>query len=342
MSVTIEKINDNYAWGRYGGGEDVFEVIIRADGYINATELAKKAQTAMGREKRVYHWLETASTKELVDELCNQEKRRRDEIVCQVSGGAITYIRGTYLHPLLIPHVAIWMSPRFAIYVSRIMNEHTARELQKLVADNDLLSAENSALHNTVALHETETKVIAKARDRAAERADNIENALYEIISRAKDTDQHVYNLLTQNAALMAVCLDTNRQITLLNQKISIAKPLCTEPVAPPLQEVVVFVPRTTQAYTDYKFIRVQARGERAALETARKDGFDVSRAIRIADVPNAGKLVNKIFAAFFAIWHESDGRVYSVKGTRIRIGMMTREEFVALLVELKRNALLD
>jgi hypothetical protein len=127
-TVTTERINDNYSWARYDTSRDVLEIVVRADGYINATELAKKAQTTGGKVKRISDWLSNATTKEFIKELCIQENRNYDTVVCQVAGNfSVPAVRGTYLHPLLIPHVAFWMSPRFAFCISRIINELATR-----------------------------------------------------------------------------------------------------------------------------------------------------------------------------------------------------------------------
>jgi len=42
------------------------------------------------------------------------------------SGNTDTLIRGTYAHPDLVPHIASWVSPKFAIKVSGIINKWRA------------------------------------------------------------------------------------------------------------------------------------------------------------------------------------------------------------------------
>src|SRR5438477_11343572 len=37
-------------------------------------------------------------------------------------------ISGTYCHPLLIPHIACWVSPIFALHVSKIVNYYREEE----------------------------------------------------------------------------------------------------------------------------------------------------------------------------------------------------------------------
>ena len=40
-------------------------------------------------------------------------------------------IRGTYAHPKLIPHIAAWTSPAFAVMVSDIVNKHFINEAMR-------------------------------------------------------------------------------------------------------------------------------------------------------------------------------------------------------------------
>src|SRR5436190_13316626 len=48
-------------------------------------------------------------------------------------------ISGTYCHPLLIPHIACWVSPIFALQVSKIVNYYMEEEWRtKLQALNSL------------------------------------------------------------------------------------------------------------------------------------------------------------------------------------------------------------
>jgi hypothetical protein len=46
-------------------------------------------------------------------------------------------LRGTYAHPLLVPHIASWISPEFAFKVSRIVNDHLVREYREQIRVKD-------------------------------------------------------------------------------------------------------------------------------------------------------------------------------------------------------------
>ena len=109
--LAYESINDTYSKARYGE----FEVIINMKtGYINATKLSADGG------KRFDNWIRNDVAKELIKQcrllIC-------EESTMLVKGGQIPIITGTYVHPDLIPHIASWVSPKFAIKVSKIVND---------------------------------------------------------------------------------------------------------------------------------------------------------------------------------------------------------------------------
>jgi hypothetical protein len=52
------------------------------------------------------------------------------DLLINVKGGdkKLQMVTGTYAHPDLVPHIASWVSPSFAIKVSRIVNEYLVKE----------------------------------------------------------------------------------------------------------------------------------------------------------------------------------------------------------------------
>ena len=117
--LAYENIDDTYSKARYGE----FEVIINMKtGYINATKLCADGG------KRFDHWLENKNSKELIKE-CQLPEFRESTML--VKGGQIPIITGTYVHPDLIPHIASWVSPKFAIKVSKIVNDFLIREREE-------------------------------------------------------------------------------------------------------------------------------------------------------------------------------------------------------------------
>ena len=119
--LAYENIDDTFSKARYGD----FEVIINTKtGYINATKLCADGG------KILKNWTRNDFAKELV--VCLESHGLNIEpVTMTVSGGQNTTIRGTYVHPDLIPHIASWVSPKFAIKVSKIVNDFLIREREE-------------------------------------------------------------------------------------------------------------------------------------------------------------------------------------------------------------------
>src|SRR5277367_360741 len=138
------QIKDKLWLGQYGD----FQVIMMEDcSYVTASKLCKDGG------KRFDHWLENAASKRLLKALEEQLGHEAfDFTPVEASltgkdaapgflGGVCKYIQtanitqedklisGTYIHALLIPHVACWISEIFAaLKVSEIVNKYMLSE----------------------------------------------------------------------------------------------------------------------------------------------------------------------------------------------------------------------
>ena len=123
--LCIVKINNDYSYGKYGE----FCVIIKnSNGYMNATKLCNEAG------KNFKHWKTNITSKELIDEVSLWVGIPTHTLM--EIPNVPNNLRGTYVHPDLIPHIASWASPKFAIKVSKIVNEYF---IKKAIADKDIL-----------------------------------------------------------------------------------------------------------------------------------------------------------------------------------------------------------
>jgi len=112
-----EPVTPEYGWGKYGE----FKVLIRRrDGYINATKLC-----ALGG-KELFNYNANKSSQRFIDEAVLVLGIPKIELIQELNGGNIPVIRGTYIHQDLVPHIACWISPRFAVNVSRILRQWRA------------------------------------------------------------------------------------------------------------------------------------------------------------------------------------------------------------------------
>ena len=144
--LAYEKINDKYSKAKYGE----FDVIMNmTTGYINATKLCTDGG------KQVKAWLRNDGNKELIKYFENSHRSNFTPMTNILTGGQNTDLRGTYVHPKLITHIASWVSPSFAWKVSEIVNNHLIREKEY---ENIILTGKNKDL--TIMFQESEKRRI--------------------------------------------------------------------------------------------------------------------------------------------------------------------------------------
>lgn len=136
--VCITKINDDYSYGKYGK----FSVVIKhSNGYMNATQLCNDAG------KKFKHWKCNAVSKEFIKQTMLYLNMSIDELIQPITGGQNTNIRGSYIHPLLITHVACWCGPNFSLKVSIWIEEwkkySTHNEMEYWNAMADIKASKN-------------------------------------------------------------------------------------------------------------------------------------------------------------------------------------------------------
>lgn len=115
--IITEPIDDDYAWGEFGD----FRVIVAvADGYVNGTHLAEET----GEE--LDEWLEEETTAAYLEMVADNAGVPVEEVTRKVE--LADELRGTYVHPDLVIHLAQWCSPAYAVKVTEIVQDYHARE----------------------------------------------------------------------------------------------------------------------------------------------------------------------------------------------------------------------
>ena len=90
--------------------------------------------TACHSKKRVNDWFESKTTKEIIDEMgksSTAENSALDKIYEKRDNLPIN-LRGFYIHRLLVNNVAMYASPRYSIYIMKLLDSHFERERQQL------------------------------------------------------------------------------------------------------------------------------------------------------------------------------------------------------------------
>jgi hypothetical protein len=117
--LIFENINDKYSWGNYG---EFKVMIMRENGYINVTKICKDGG------KEFFNWKRLDVATNFLQEVSSILRIQRTDLLITVKGGdkKLQVVTGTYAHPDLVPHIASWVSPSFAIKVSGIINKWRA------------------------------------------------------------------------------------------------------------------------------------------------------------------------------------------------------------------------
>ena len=113
--IITKDINEKYSQTTYSG----FKVItMKKNDYVNCTKLCQYISKETNSKKSFRDWKKISQAKELLDEISLMTKIPIIDLMIIVNGGNIPKITGTYVHPLLITHIAYWCGPRFAIKIS--------------------------------------------------------------------------------------------------------------------------------------------------------------------------------------------------------------------------------
>ena len=135
--ISHSHIIDNFWYGMYGE----FNVIMMKDcGFANVTKLCKdggKDFSNWSRNKASKKLIQALLDKQLNGEVCESTQYNTNEIPgIHPQPQAFKFIHNfnrtstnllicrTYCHPCLLPHIACWISPKFALKVSNIVNNY--------------------------------------------------------------------------------------------------------------------------------------------------------------------------------------------------------------------------
>lgn len=99
----------------------------RQDGYVNATALCKSAGKLWGS------YFRNEATQSFLEELESVMQIRIAELV-QVKMGGIPSEQGTYVHPLVAVNLGQWLSPKFAVFVSMVIEGKFLKPLSQEAA----------------------------------------------------------------------------------------------------------------------------------------------------------------------------------------------------------------
>ena len=137
-----DKENNEYVYGKFG---DFKVIIMKKNGYINASKLCEQDN------KQLRSWIRNDSSQKLIETVKNmvyEKTGEKTEVIIKINN-ITNNLRGSYVHSDLIPHIASWVSPDFAVKVSTIMND-TKIQNEQLKEENEKLRKITSDLTQNV------------------------------------------------------------------------------------------------------------------------------------------------------------------------------------------------
>ena len=200
--VAFEDINDKYAWANYGQ----FKLIMmKENGYVNVTRMCDEGG------KSFFNWKQNKQSKELIKCLLESlNLNLENDILIIVSGGSRyeSYLRGTYAHPDLIIHIAMWLSPMLSIYVNFIVSSWRKMSIENETSYWDKM---NNYLKTSI-YHKDNTEQLV--RDNLSKQLDGAteiinENGYIDIVTETQIIEvKHIDNWKHALGQILAYCSD--------------------------------------------------------------------------------------------------------------------------------------
>ncbi len=223
-----------------------------------------------------------------------------DELIYNITGGKITELRGTYVHPKLIIHIASWCNPEYAIKVSEIVLSYHAKEaikekeklLQKKNDKIDELSLkidkQNKQINKQTATMKKQTKIMK-----------NQTNMMKDQKSTIKEQDKKINELLSKSNEVLGYAKDTNRKIShVVKERVPYSdEPKIEHQFIIMKNNDIPIKPKKGESpkkIYDYTALRIMNKSKSSTMNRYFKDHPDGETILTIDYTPNAMHLWNQ------------------------------------------------
>ena len=300
--IIFEDICEGYGYGMYG---DFKIIMMRKNGYVNASKLCRE------HNKKYDHWSRNDNSNELINVVKQRIQQKNliphywgikkneefEPIIIIKGGGEINKISGTYVHPLLIPHVASWISPEFGIKVSEIVNEHVIIEYKNQLLEKE---RENISLTNRVDILlkkiDEQTKKIDEQSQKMDEQSQKMDERTIQmteqnnkIIKQNKKMSKETKILKKQNNKQIKQLSELQLTVSKISQKLVECAHI---PDKDELADRFVVI----KSSNDYYVIRAQERNIYNAIKRQEQKGYRrINDLIESETIPNSIYLWNTI-----------------------------------------------
>jgi len=207
--IIFEKINDTFSKGMYAG---FVVLIMNKNGYVNVTKLCKnifiehKKIFNDAKEKEFRHWKLLDNAKELIEAISEPVRNPTNSVIVSITTGT-NDLRGTYVHPDLVPHIASWASPTIAIKISKIVNEYFANDERK--RQRELLKEKDDKIDQLLRKQKKQTGLIKTQMNKI-----DTQNGMI------KTQSDDIKLLLAENKKLMTNVVNLDKKTTNISTKL--------------------------------------------------------------------------------------------------------------------------
>jgi hypothetical protein len=115
---------------------------MKSNSYINATKLCNDGN------KLFKNWRKAEHAKNLINEVEKELAPNGANAIIDINTYENT-VKGSYVHPNLIPHIASWISASFAIKVSKIIIEYAISQFQQQLTEKDEIITQSNDIIET-------------------------------------------------------------------------------------------------------------------------------------------------------------------------------------------------
>ena len=128
-NATTEAINADYEYIQYNEHLRIIHSI-KDDMYQ-----VQSIINACHSKKRVNDWFESKTAKEIIDEMGKSSSAEISALdkIYEKRDNLPVNLRGYYIHRLLVNNVAMFASPRYSIYIMKLIDSHFERQRQDLI-----------------------------------------------------------------------------------------------------------------------------------------------------------------------------------------------------------------
>jgi hypothetical protein len=348
VELVVGTIKSNHPTYKFGKGKyDMFEVVIETTtGYINAAELCRR------NKKYFKHCIKNKDIKDDFDDLAQEflldgASSNTFKEVSFYIGDVAPALRGTYVHPYLVPSIAEWVDKSFRRKARKMIHAWIIETHRKEIATKDrelkLLEGKNLTLLERLDAFEAssnakmneafkQTEIVINKLDDAVTQRDVITNELSKaVLEREVITDE-----LLETKDILTDTLDEveymGKTMDIVFEKLDIA---CDDRVLKTSEDNIghfvfirLFEPITRANGVEYyyRIIRCKKSSLKSRLNNKLNKGTLLHH---IVGVPNSGALFD--FIKMYSWSPRNPSGRFDFNNTLLDL-YMEEEEFIALV----------